>query len=62
MSTAIVLRPDATATVADLAAHASAHLAKFEVPSRWWLRAAALPTNATGKIVKRDVIESWPTG
>jgi long-chain acyl-CoA synthetase len=57
---AVVVRAGASVDVDELAAHARTRLAKFEVPSRWWLRRAALPTNASGKVVKADVIASWP--
>ncbi|VTU22544.1 Long-chain-fatty-acid--CoA ligase [Variovorax sp. SRS16] len=55
----VVLREGASANVEDLRRHAAAHLGKFEVPSRWWLRSEALPTNATGKIFKRDLPRQW---
>jgi long-chain acyl-CoA synthetase len=57
---AIVLRKGARVTVEELATHAALHLAKFEIPSRWWLGYEALPTNASGKIVKAQVIATWP--
>lgn len=55
----IVFRPGFEITKADLEAHASARLGKFEVPSRWWLRSDPLPTNASGKIAKGDLRTSW---
>ena len=55
-----MLRADARVTAQDLRAHAAAKLARFEIPSRWWLSHDALPTNATGKVVKRDVTTRWP--
>ncbi|MCX4149921.1 MULTISPECIES: class I adenylate-forming enzyme family protein [Paraburkholderia] len=57
---AVVLRDGATVSAADLTRHAAQHLAKFEVPTRWWLTYDALPTNASGKVVKRDVVQRWP--
>jgi long-chain acyl-CoA synthetase len=59
---AVVLREGATVTAEELKAHAASHLAKFEVPSRWWLTRDALPTNASGKVIKREVIQQWPPG
>ncbi|MCK9513002.1 MAG: AMP-binding protein [Pigmentiphaga sp.] len=56
----VVFRPGAQATADALREHALAHLAKFEVPSRWWLRRDALPTNATGKVLKRQLTDEWP--
>jgi long-chain acyl-CoA synthetase len=55
----VVLRPGATATASDLEAHARQMLARFEVPSTWWIRQASLPTNATGKVVRREVLREW---
>ena len=49
-----------TARGDELRAHAAMQLAKFEVPSRWWLRVEPLPTNATGKVVKSEVLARWP--
>lgn len=57
---AVVLRDGATVSAADLMRHAAQHLARFEVPTRWWLTYDALPTNASGKVVKRDVVQRWP--
>lgn len=55
----VVLRHGETATEADLAAFAAGRLARFAVPSRWWIRAAGLPVNSTGKVVKGDLIRYW---
>lgn len=60
VAAAVVLREGATTTVDELKAHAAGRLARFEVPSRWWIRREPLPTNASGKVVKRDVIRDWP--
>jgi long-chain acyl-CoA synthetase len=57
---AVVLRDGATVSAAELTRHAAHHLARFEVPTRWWLTYEALPTNASGKVVKRDVVQRWP--
>lgn len=51
----IRLQPGATATAADLQAHARERLASFKVPSRFWFRAEEFPRNASGKIMKRDL-------
>ncbi|WP_439671945.1 Long-chain-fatty-acid-CoA ligase [Cupriavidus necator] len=55
----VVLRPGTTVTPERLRAHAAALLGRHEVPSRWWLRAEALPTNAAGKVAKREVLAQW---
>ena len=59
---AVVLREGATVTLDELKAYAAGQLARFEVPSRWWLTHDPLPTNASGKVIKRDVIQNWPSG
>lgn len=60
VAAAVVLRPGAAVSVDDLRAHAAGQLARFEIPSRWWLGSEHLPTNATGKVVKSEVIARWP--
>ena len=60
VAAAIVLRPGAVLDVELLRDFASGRLAKFETPSRWWLRSEPLPTNATGKTLKRAIIAEWP--
>lgn len=60
VAAAVVLRPGANIDAGDLAAHAGTTLGRFEIPSRWWLRHDALPTNASGKILKREVVAQWP--
>lgn len=56
---ALLLRPSANPDIAGLRAHVAQSLARFEVPTRWWLRRVPLPTNATGKIVRRDITNEW---
>jgi long-chain acyl-CoA synthetase len=56
---AVVLRAGATVTTDELAAHARARLARFEVPGAWWVRRAALPLNASGKVLRREVRREW---
>jgi long-chain acyl-CoA synthetase len=55
----VVLRESAQVSAAELAEHAAATLAYFEVPSRWKLQTEPLPQNATGKILKRSIRQSW---
>ncbi|MDQ0616668.1 class I adenylate-forming enzyme family protein [Arthrobacter globiformis] len=56
---AVVLRTGSTATTEDLRIHAASTLGRFEIPSRWWLRTEKLPTNATGKVLRRQVAQEW---
>jgi long-chain acyl-CoA synthetase len=59
---AAVVVPSAAVTEAELAAYAAGRLARFEVPSDWWLRAEELPSTDAGKIDKRSLRRDWPTG
>ncbi|TKA01035.1 class I adenylate-forming enzyme family protein [Actinacidiphila oryziradicis] len=56
---AVVLRPGAAPDVDALLSVAKGRLARFELPSRWWLRTESLPTNPTGKILRGEVREAW---
>jgi long-chain acyl-CoA synthetase len=56
----VVLRPGHVVDDEELRRHTAERLAYFEVPTRWWFRDAPLPTNATGKVVKRELKEEWP--
>jgi long-chain acyl-CoA synthetase len=58
----VVVGEGSAITVEELTAHARTRLAYFEIPSRWWIRTAPLPHNDAGKLVKRALIASWPTG
>ncbi len=60
VAAAVVLKPGASPSVSDLKDHLADRLARFEVPSRWWFREEPLPVNATGKVVKIEVLAHWP--
>jgi len=55
----VVLAPDATTTVADLAEHCRAGLPPYKVPTAWDLRTERLPRNPAGKIL-RNVLAAEP--
>ncbi len=55
---AIVLAPGASLTEDDLRTRLGDHLAKYKIPERVWFLNEALPRNANGKFVKRDLKES----
>ncbi|HKY89998.1 MAG TPA: class I adenylate-forming enzyme family protein [Nevskiaceae bacterium] len=57
---AVVVHAGAAVHADDLRAHCARRLAHFEVPTRWWIRTAPLPTNDSGKIVKPRVAAEWP--
>jgi long-chain acyl-CoA synthetase len=53
----VVPRPGVTIDVDELAQYARGRLAHFEVPTRWMIRSESLPENATGKVLKRRLLE-----
>jgi long-chain acyl-CoA synthetase len=61
VAAAVVLRPGAAANIAALRAHAEAHLGRFEVPGVWWAHPGPLPTNPSGKVLRRTIRDEWPT-
>ncbi len=54
----VVLRPSSHVDGDELARHVAARLAKFEVPTRFFFRAAPLPRNPQGKVLKRELRDS----
>lgn len=62
VAAAVVAKKGAALDIEALAAFASESLAYFERPTRWWIRDEPLPTNATSKIVKAQLIAEWPDG
>ncbi|WP_068875901.1 MULTISPECIES: fatty acyl-CoA synthetase [unclassified Phenylobacterium] len=54
----VVARPGETPTVADLEAHCREHLAGYKRPKRIEI-AEALPKNASGKVLKRELRETF---
>ena len=55
---AIVLAPGKTLTEDQLRSDLAEHMAKFKIPERIWFLNDALPRNANGKFVKRELKES----
>ena len=51
----IVLRPGMDVAADELSRHVRERLAAYNVPSRYWFRAEALPRNPAGKILKREL-------
>jgi long-chain acyl-CoA synthetase len=57
---AVVVLAEGNRTSPDeLAAFAAEGLAYFEIPTQWEIRYEALPQNATGKILKRQLRDEW---
>ncbi|ODU07020.1 MAG: hypothetical protein ABS81_02705 [Pseudonocardia sp. SCN 72-86] len=55
----VVLSRGAEVTAAELKEYARSTLAYFELPARWWIRRALLPTSAQGKVARAEVLQSW---
>ena len=56
---ALVLRAGAPADIAALRAHAARLLARHELPARWWVHPGPLPTNPSGKVLRREIRDEW---
>jgi long-chain acyl-CoA synthetase len=61
VAAAVQLAPGRAVAPAELAAHAAARLARFEVPADWWIRADPLPMSDAGKTDKRAIAAGWPS-
>jgi long-chain acyl-CoA synthetase len=59
---AVVLRPGAAVTAAELREHCLGQMARYKVPRYLWLRTELLPRNASGKFLKRELRESLDIG
>jgi long-chain acyl-CoA synthetase len=55
---AVVLAAGATAGAEDLREHLASRLARYKVPRYIWFRSEALPRNASGKFLKRELRET----
>jgi len=55
---AVFLKPGATASADVLREHCTSQLAKFKVPKYFWFVDEALPRNASGKFLKRELRDS----
>ena len=60
VAAAVVPIRDATVSEEELREHVATALASFEVPTRWWIRREPLPTSAVGKVLKRELRDTWP--
>ena len=52
---AIYLNPGNTASAEEIRTHCASQIAKFKVPRYIWFTDAALPRNASGKFLKREL-------
>lgn len=60
VAAAVYLRPDTTLTAEELQSHLRRRLAPFKVPTRIAFVPGPLPRNAAGKILKRDLRDTFP--
>ncbi len=51
----VVLRPGRVIEAEELTRHVALHLAKYEVPTRFFFRSSPLPRNPQGKVLKREL-------
>jgi acyl-coenzyme A synthetase/AMP-(fatty) acid ligase len=58
----VVLKPGASLTEQELCAHLQSRIAKFKMPRRFEFTQTPLPKTGTGKIVKRELRESFWSG
>jgi long-chain acyl-CoA synthetase len=59
VAAAIVLAPGASLDEDELRTYLSDKLAKYKVPAKVWFRTEALPRNASGKFLKKDLRTSY---
>lgn len=57
---AVVVPRGGAPSAEELSAHAASGLARFEVPTAWWIRDEPLPLSSVGKVLKRQLREAWP--
>jgi long-chain acyl-CoA synthetase len=55
VAAAVLLKPGSTLTAADLRAHSAVLIASYKVPRYLWFQPEALPRNASGKFLKREL-------
>jgi acyl-CoA synthetase (AMP-forming)/AMP-acid ligase II/acyl dehydratase len=56
----VVLKPGQKVRVEELRAYAQDRLAKYELPTEWWLRYEELPVNGVGKVDKEHLRRVFP--
>jgi long-chain acyl-CoA synthetase len=59
---ALLLKPDSKITADELRDHCANSLAKFKIPRYFWFMEEALPRNASGKFLKKDLRDSLKVG
>jgi long-chain acyl-CoA synthetase len=62
VAAAVELDPAAAVSADELAEFARTQLPNHQVPTDWWLLTEQLPMTDAGKVDKRKLTASWPTG
>ncbi len=62
VAAAVVLRPGAEMSTADLQSFLAERIAKFKIPATIWFRDEQLPRNASGKFLKRELRDELVSG
>lgn len=60
LAAAVVLKPGANTTPAEISDFLTGKAGYFEIPSQWWIRDEPLPINANSKVLKHEVVATWP--
>jgi acyl-CoA synthetase (AMP-forming)/AMP-acid ligase II len=55
VAAAVVLRDGSALTAAELQSFLTERIAKYKIPATVWIRSEALPRNANGKFMKREL-------
>jgi long-chain acyl-CoA synthetase len=61
IAAAVVLKDGESVGEESMSTFVAERIAKHKVPSSWWFRSEALPRNASGKFLKKDLREAMPT-
>lgn len=59
VAAAVVAKPGGQLSEQDVRDFAASKLARFKVPQHIWLLDKPLPRNATGKVLKKDLVAQW---
>ena len=60
LAAAVLLKPGANTTPAEIRGFMEGKAGYFEIPSQWWIREEPLPINANSKVLKHEIVATWP--
>lgn len=55
----LTLKGGASVGIEELIEHVQSKIGRYQTPTKWWIRQSPLPTNAMGKIVRKEIREVW---